>query len=340
MKFEIGDKIILLHSGEEGEVVELLNDRMVTVDVNGVRFPAYTDQIDFPYYRRFTEKKPVAPREARRYVEDVRKEKPSGGADRPEEGVWLTFLPVMETDEFGDEVVRELKLHLDNRMARGFRFTYRLLFFGRAEFSLEGTLPPFQHFYLHDIPFSDLSDNPGFAFTFSLVEPDPRKAPSLEASFRIRARQLFARIEEIREKNEATFSHRLFDQYPDYVPEVASPGATRAAAGVRPYDASQARQRLEPPRSVIDLHVEKLTDDWRGLSNFEILTLQLQTFEKFLDLAIAHLQPSLIVIHGVGSGRLREEIHELLKLRREVKTFVNQYDPRFGYGATEIFFQY
>jgi dsDNA-specific endonuclease/ATPase MutS2 len=76
------------------------------------------------------------------------------------------------------------------------------------------------------------------------------------------------------------------------------------------------------------------------LGNLQIVAIQLRTFEKFYDLAIAHLQPSLIVIHGVGSGRLRDEIHELLKLRKEVKTFVNQYDPRFGYGATEIFFEY
>ena len=59
------------------------------------------------------------------------------------------------------------------------------------------------------------------------------------------------------------------------------------------------------------------------------LEYKLKTFEKYYDLAIAHLQPSLIVIHGVGSGRLRDEIHELLKLRKEVKTFVNQYDPQF-----------
>jgi dsDNA-specific endonuclease/ATPase MutS2 len=52
------------------------------------------------------------------------------------------------------------------------------------------------------------------------------------------------------------------------------------------------------------------------------------------------MQPSLIVIHGVGTGRLREEIHEQLKHRKEVKTFVNQYHPAFGYGATEIFFEY
>jgi hypothetical protein len=37
---------------------------------------------------------------------------------------------------------------------------------------------------------------------------------------------------------------------------------------------------------------------------------------------------------------LKDEIHDILKTKKEVKTFVNQYEPRFGYGATEIFFQY
>jgi dsDNA-specific endonuclease/ATPase MutS2 len=46
------------------------------------------------------------------------------------------------------------------------------------------------------------------------------------------------------------------------------------------------------------------------------------------------------VIHGNGSGRLRDEIHQLLRSRSEVKSFVNQYHPLFGYGATEIYFQY
>ncbi len=52
------------------------------------------------------------------------------------------------------------------------------------------------------------------------------------------------------------------------------------------------------------------------------------------------LPANLIVIHGVGKGRLKDEIHEILKTKKEVKSFINQYDPRFGYGATEIIFQY
>ncbi len=72
----------------------------------------------------------------------------------------------------------------------------------------------------------------------------------------------------------------------------------------------------------------------------EILTIQLKEFEKWYELALAHHLQILIVIHGVGSGKLRDEIHDILKTKKEVKTFVNQYHPNYGYGATEIYFQY
>jgi dsDNA-specific endonuclease/ATPase MutS2 len=46
------------------------------------------------------------------------------------------------------------------------------------------------------------------------------------------------------------------------------------------------------------------------------------------------------VVHGIGKGKLKDEIHEILKTKKEVKSFINKYDSRFGYGATEILFQY
>ncbi len=57
MKYEIGDKIILLHSKEEGTVVDIVNHEMVMVEVGNITFPVYLDQIDFLYFYRFTEKK-------------------------------------------------------------------------------------------------------------------------------------------------------------------------------------------------------------------------------------------------------------------------------------------
>ena len=108
----------------------------------------------------------------------------------------------------------------------------------------------------------------------------------------------------------------------------------------RIYDAAEGKRNLEPAKTVIDLHIEKLTDSWKQLTNFEILTIQLKNFEKYYELAIAHHQPYLTVIHGVGEGKLRDEIHAILRGKKEVKTFINQYNHLYGYGATEISFSY
>ena len=110
-------------------------------------------------------------------------------------------------------------------------------------------------------------------------------------------------------------------------------------AGFRVYDAGKIKDYLPPARSVVDLHIEKLTDTPQQLASHEMLALQLNTFEKFYELAVAHQQSTLIIIHGIGEGRLREEIHDRLKLKKEVKSFVNQFHPLYGYGATEIFFK-
>ena len=197
--------------------------------------------------------------------------------------------------------------------------------------------PP-KTFYLHDIPFSNLNDAPLFAFDFTLMQAEKSKAPHLETSLKLKAKAVFTRIDEIRKKGEASFAYKLFDTYPDKAIEEEKPEFT--SSGKREnklYDAKLGRQHLEPAKYEVDLHIEKLTPQWQHLSNFEILTIQLNAFEKYLDLAIAHHQHNLIVIHGVGTGKLKDEIHEILKARREVRSFINQYDPRYGYGATEIF---
>lgn len=339
MKYQIGDRVLILHSNEEGEIIDIINDKMVMVQVEGVNFPVYMDQIDFPYYKRFTEKKLFPAKKQKKYVDDLRKEKPSA-VTKTEDGVWLSFLPVFATDEFGDEYVEELKLHLLNRTGAAYKFSYKQSFLGKPAFDLINEVNAFQDFYLHDISFEDLNDSPWFEFEFSLLQPDKKKAEFCEAVVKPKAKQVFGRIEELKKKNEATFSYRLFEKFPDKKVEEKFEMDKLSAKGYKIYDAKKARQHLESPRSVVDLHIEKITDDWAGLSNYEILRMQLKTFEKYYELALAHLQPSLIVIHGVGEGKLRDEIHDILRTKKEVSSFVNQYDARFGYGATEIFFQY
>ena len=339
MKYQVGDTVRIIHSNEEGQVIDIINEKMIMIDVDGVKFPVYADQVEFPYFKNFTEKRAADKmKPAKKYIEDIRKEKREEKT-REENGVRLTFLPVMEMDEFGDEVVESLKLHLVNQTSIAYRFIYNLNFFGHSDFELRGDVQPFEDFYLHDVPFENMNDNPSFDFEFSLINPDKKKADYYEYSLKLKPKQLFSKIETLRKNNEATFSFLLFDVYPQKTID-NNISFDSLSSKYHVYDASKKKKPSEPARSMIDLHIEKLSDDWKHLSNFEILTIQLKAFEKYYDLAIQHYQPSLVVVHGIGSGKLRDEIHEILRLKKEVKSFVNQYHPLYGYGATEIYFQY
>lgn len=342
MKYQIGDDIIVLHSHEEGKVVEIMNDKMVMIEVRGVKFPAYMDQIDFPYYLRFTKKKLVEEKKPeKKFIDTIKREKPVPNAITVEnDGIWFSVIPKFTMDEFNDEVVESLKLYLVNKSATGYKFIYNQQALGTTVFELNSEVPAFKDFYLHDIDFESLNDNPGLSFEFSLMNPEKKKADYYETTIKLKGRQVFKQIEEMKAKNLPTITYKLFDTYPDKVYEEHFDVSSLVAKGFKVYDTSQKSNSRELVRTVIDLHIEKLMNDWSHLSNFEILTIQLKEFEKWYQVAVQNYQPLFTVIHGVGSGRLKEEIHEILKAKKEVKTFINQYHQRFGYGATEIFLQY
>jgi hypothetical protein len=89
MKYEVGDDIIVVHSNDPGKVIEILNDKMVLIEVKGVKFPAYMDQIDFPYFKRFSEKKLFPEqRKPKVYVDQVQKEKRRDEV-KVADGIWV-----------------------------------------------------------------------------------------------------------------------------------------------------------------------------------------------------------------------------------------------------------
>ncbi|WP_411273150.1 Smr/MutS family protein [Daejeonella sp.] len=103
------------------------------------------------------------------------------------------------------------------------------------------------------------------------------------------------------------------------------------------YRPAAEKLQVENPGKEIDLHIEKLRDDHQYLKNSEILDIQVAFFRKKLDAAIVHKLPSVIFIHGSGNGTLRNEICKVASKHPQVKTFMDAYREKFGYGATEVF---
>tara|TARA_B110000977_G_C10961657_1_gene448789 strand:- start:75 stop:860 length:786 start_codon:yes stop_codon:yes gene_type:complete len=85
----------------------------------------------------------------------------------------------------------------------------------------------------------------------------------------------------------------------------------------------------------VDLHMESIMDSCKGLSNFEIVTIQLNHFRSRLHEALQDNEPYLVVIHGIGKGVLKQEIYNYLMQFPNLK--VGPADAKlYGMGASEI----
>ncbi|MEX8547752.1 MAG: Smr/MutS family protein [Mucilaginibacter sp.] len=103
------------------------------------------------------------------------------------------------------------------------------------------------------------------------------------------------------------------------------------------FKSPEEKKVVEKPAKEMDLHIEKLREDYQFLSSSDIIKTQLERFQKTLDAAIVHQLPSVVFIHGVGNGILRHEIHKVVSKHPQVKTFMDARKEKFGYGATEVF---
>ncbi|AEE20107.1 Smr domain-containing protein [Dokdonia sp. Hel_I_63] len=90
------------------------------------------------------------------------------------------------------------------------------------------------------------------------------------------------------------------------------------------------------PMFEVDLHIHKLVDRQRGMSNYEILTIQLDTASRQLEFAIKKRISKMVFIHGVGEGVLREELYTLLR-RYDNLRFYDADFQKYGAGATEVY---
>lgn len=90
------------------------------------------------------------------------------------------------------------------------------------------------------------------------------------------------------------------------------------------------------PTMEVDLHIHKLTDSNRRMTNYDMLTLQLDTAKRQLEFAMRKRIQKMVFIHGVGEGVLKMELETLFRRYENIK----HYDAdlqKYGNGATEVY---
>lgn len=80
----------------------------------------------------------------------------------------------------------------------------------------------------------------------------------------------------------------------------------------------------------VDLHIENIDDDYLLLTNYEIVQKQLVKCERVLLLALNSKSQKLVIVHGIGQGVLKNEVHKLLN------RFNLRYFESISGGSTEV----
>ena len=86
----------------------------------------------------------------------------------------------------------------------------------------------------------------------------------------------------------------------------------------------------------VDLHIHELLDDTRGLSNGDMLKLQMDRFYEVMEENIKNKGQKIVFIHGIGNGTLKHELRRQLNTRFKKHNFQDASFREYGYGATLV----
>ncbi|MBD5192818.1 MAG: DUF2027 domain-containing protein [Bacteroidales bacterium] len=86
----------------------------------------------------------------------------------------------------------------------------------------------------------------------------------------------------------------------------------------------------------VDLHIDELIDNTRGLSAADMLNLQVDHFRRVMDENLKNHGQKIVFIHGKGEGVLRNALMKELNYRYKGHDVQDASFREYGYGATQV----
>lgn len=330
MKFSIGDAVRLKRTGEEGHILTFLSPGLMEVEVHGLSFPVYEDDLEHPYLNWFTEKKKAI---SKKKLAEILPEKPENRVQRLSSGIYLSFLPQFS---FGQEedVIESFKIFLLNETSDALELRYDLKASDKSTiFQHSGFIHAFGSIYLHPLSLEEMNAQPRFHWEFKIKVPT---TGNVQGIFRLRPAQLAKNISALLTENQPSFSILLAnDAQPipliETNPFFVSGGSPNYSAAKK-----SGHALVTVASSVVDLHIRTISPEGHKIPKEGMLDYQLKYLQKMLEAALAADLPEFIVIHGLGKGILKQEVHKLLATHPGVASFKNEWMPNYGWGATRV----
>lgn len=97
------------------------------------------------------------------------------------------------------------------------------------------------------------------------------------------------------------------------------------------------KHKIDDKIAEVDLHIGELVENFHNLEKNDLLNIQLDYFRKCMRQAEKEKLSKIIFIHGIGNGKLKTEIHNILNKTQAIEFYDASY-ARYGMGATEVKF--
>ncbi len=311
----IGDRVRLLHGKEEGTVRRISSSGRIEVEIeDGFVIPAMKSEVVIinAGEKAYFGEKPAS---------DSVAETPLPISAPKDQGLYLAFVPIND---------QSLSLYIINDSKQPYLAHISEVFGTNHRTLLAAKLDPGEPKKFDDRLLKEMDDWPAFLLRFIPIQNRLEKAiPPFERQLKLKPTQFFRHLSKAPRIDKSAYLFSLEQT----TKELDIKALNHDLDALQP---KSAPVHVSKPAKSIDLHIEKLVSDSKGMSNSEMLKLQLQIFEKNLNQAIVSGMDEITFIHGLGNGVLRKEIHKRLSQLGNIKYFQDTQKDQWGYGATLV----
>ncbi len=344
MRFIIGDIVQFIDEVGKGTVIEIIDDNHVTIeDENGFSYPVKIDELmsisqgNVPDISSETIERNELPvveiKKGKNFLVPLKNKKSQFSAIN----LVLAFVPVGEDVDNADMdlfLINDSDYSLLIQCSVNIDTHYQKIFSGELEANMQIHLTSVERtvlFQISHLLFHGLIVLDEFQKPFPLID----KTITLK-HLRFQKQNAFKASDYFDEK---TIEYSVF--HSDFFTETLKIPDSEIEEQIKlkneKAEKKQSVRRRDNDLVEVDLHIHEIIDDTTGLSNSEMLVIQLNHFQKELEHALANNVRRIVFIHGKGKGVLKNALLE--KLRKEYKHLQYQ-DASFkeyGFGATMVF---
>ncbi|MTI31490.1 Smr/MutS family protein [Xanthovirga aplysinae] len=314
----IGDKVRLLHDDVEGVITRFLDSKLIEIEIeDGFTIPVMKNEavvVSSGESSFFEEKKETA-------VESKKEIKSEIIAQR---GVFIAFL------EINDKVV---SLHLINNTDLQLPFSAFEELKDQYNGLKAGTLQPRESMKIGEREIRNFEKWPPILIQLLFFKNEDFKLKNpLQRVLKFKASTFF----KSKQKAPVLGKNAFLFQLDNEAKNLDTANLKEQLYTQTENKTITSQSHYDRPEPIIDLHIDKLIDDFSEMNKREILSYQIQHFEAILDKAIACGMEEITFIHGVGNGVLKNEIHKRLGKTFLIKYYEDALKEKFGYGATRV----